>query len=57
MDLSAPTKIIFIIAVILALISLLPVLGIAVATLGAYNYWLLLIAFIVLAAGCLMKGV
>ena len=57
MDLSAPTKIVFIIAVILAVISLLPLLGIAVAVLGAYSYWLLLVAFIVLAAGCLMKGV
>ena len=57
MNLNAPTKIVFIIAVILAVISLLPVLGIAVAILGAYSYWLLLVAFIVLAAGCLLKGV
>jgi hypothetical protein len=57
MDLSAPTKVVFIIAVILAVISLLPTLGIAVAILGAYSYWLLIVAFIVLAAGCLMKGV
>jgi hypothetical protein len=57
MNLSAPTKIVFFIAVILAVISLLPMLGIAVAILGAYSYWLLLLAFIVLAAGCLLKGV
>lgn len=57
MDLSAPTKIVFIIALILAVLSLLPLIGIAVAILGAYSYWLLLVAFIVLAAGCLMKGV
>jgi hypothetical protein len=57
MQLSAPTKIVFIIAVILAVISLLPVIGIAVGVLGAYSYWLLLIAFIVLAAGSLFKGV
>jgi hypothetical protein len=57
MNLSAPTKIVFIIAVILAVLSLLPVLGIAVAILGAYSYWLLLVAFIVLAVGCLLRGV
>jgi hypothetical protein len=37
-------KIVFVIAVILAVISLLPVLGMAVAILGAYSYWLLLVA-------------
>jgi hypothetical protein len=57
MELSAPTKIVFIIAVILAILSLLPVIGIAAGILGAYSYWLLLVAFIVLAAGTLLKGV
>ncbi len=57
MELSAPTKIVFIIAVILAILSLLPVIGIAAGILGAYSYWLLLLAFIVLAAGNLLKGV
>ncbi|CAN7672022.1 hypothetical protein LJR231_005358 [Phyllobacterium sp. LjRoot231] len=57
MELSAPTKIVFIIAVILAILSLLPVIGIAAGVLGAYSYWLLLLAFIVLAAGNLLKGV
>jgi len=57
MELSAPTKIVFIIAVILAIISLLPVIGIPLGTLGAYSYWLLLVAFVVLAAGNLLKGI
>ena len=57
MELSAPTKIVFIIAVILAILSLLPVIGIAAGILGAYSYWLLLLALIVLAAGNLLKGV
>jgi hypothetical protein len=38
------------------LLSLLPVIGIAVGVLGAYRYRLLLVAFIVLAAGNLLKG-
>lgn len=57
MELSAPTKVVFIIAVALAVISLLPVIGIPLGALGAYSYWLLLLAFIVLAAGNLLKGV
>lgn len=57
MVLSAPTKIVFIIAIVLAIISLLPVIGIPLGALGAYSYWLLLVAFIVLAAGNLLKGV
>jgi len=56
MELSAPTTAVFIIAVILAIISLLPVIGIPLGGLGAYSYWILLIGFIVLAAGNLMKG-
>jgi hypothetical protein len=43
MELSAPTRIVFII--------------VAAGVLGAYSYWLLLVAFIVLAIGNLLKGV
>lgn len=57
MELSAPTKIVFIIAIVLAVISLLPVIGISLGTLGTYSYWLLLVAFLVLAAGNLLKGI
>lgn len=56
MELSAPTKIVFIIAIVLAVISLLPVIGISLGTLGAYSYWLLLVAFLVLVAGNVLKG-
>lgn len=56
MELSAPTKAVFIIAVILAIIALLPMIGIPLGGLGAYAFWILLVAFIVLAAGNLMKG-
>lgn len=57
MELSAPKQIVFIVAVVLAVISLLPVIGIPLGALGAYSYWLLLVAFIVLAAGNLLKGI
>ncbi len=57
MELSAPKQIVFIIAVLLAVISLLPVIGIPLGALGAYSYWLLLVAFVVLAAGNLLKGI
>lgn len=57
MELSAPTRVVFIIAVAIAVISLLPVIGIPLGALGAWSYWLLLVAFIVLAAGNLLKGI
>jgi hypothetical protein len=56
MELSAPTKVVFMIAVVLAIISLLPVIGIPLGALGVYSYWLLLVGFVVLAAGNL-KGI
>lgn len=56
MELSAPTRIVFFIAIVLAVISLLPVIGIPLGALGAYSYWLLLVAFVVLVAGNVLKG-
>lgn len=56
MQLSAPTKIVFIIALVLAVISLLPVIGISLGALGAYSYWVLLVAFILLVAGNVLNG-
>lgn len=56
MQLSAPTFIVFVIAVVLAIVSLLPAIGITLGALGAYSYWLLLAAFVILAAGTLFKG-
>lgn len=57
MQLSAPTFVVFLIAVVLAVVSLLPAVGVTLGALGAYNYWLLLAGFVVLAAGNLLKGV
>jgi len=56
MQLSAPTAAVFIVAIILAIISLLPAIGITLGGIGAYSYWILLVGFIVLAAGNLLKG-
>jgi len=57
MELSAPTRVAFVIAVALAIISLLPVIGVPLGAVGAYSYWLLLVAFVMLAVGNLFKGV
>ena len=55
MNLNAPSQTLFIIAVILAVLALLGVL-VAIPFVSAYAFWILLLGFIVLAAGVLMKG-
>ena len=54
MKLSAPKMITFIIAVLIALLGLLGALG--VAFLDPYKFWLVLVAFILLALGNLISG-
>ena len=54
MDLNEPRQITFWIAVILAVVA---VIAQFVAVVSPYAFWLLLIAFVVLAAGNLLKGV
>jgi len=56
MTLNAPKQIVFIIAVVLAVLALLGVLVPSIPLLGAYAFWILLIGFIVLAGGVMMKG-
>ncbi|MGB7335910.1 MAG: hypothetical protein WBD01_08990 [Salaquimonas sp.] len=56
MSLSAPKNIVFIIALIIAILGLLAGLGVfAIIPLSAF--WLMTIAYAILAAGCLLKGV
>ena len=55
MNLSAPSQMVFIIAVVIAIIAVLGVL-VVIPFVTAYAFWILLLAFIVLAGGCLMKG-
>ncbi len=56
MDLSAPTNLVFIISLVIAVIGILAGLGI-LAIIPIPAFWLVTIAYIVLAAGCLMKGI
>jgi hypothetical protein len=56
MKLSAPTQIVFIISLIIAVIGLLIALNV-LAMIPIASVWVMLIAYIVLAAGCLLKGV
>lgn len=56
MSLSAPTTVVFIISVIIAIIGLLAALAI-IPGLPISSFWIMAIAWVVLAAGCLFKGV
>jgi ABC-type transport system involved in multi-copper enzyme maturation permease subunit len=55
MKLSAPSQVMFLIAIVLAALGVVGKVA-AVAMLAGYAFWLLLAGFVVLAAGCLMKG-
>ena len=53
MNLSAPTMIVFIISLVLALVGLFG----SFAIIPVSGFWLMTVAYIVLAAGCLLKGI
>lgn len=55
MNLNAPTQTLFIVAVVIAVIALLGAI-IAIPFISTYAFWILLLGFIVLVAGVLMKG-
>lgn len=55
MNLSAPSQVVFWIAVIIAIIAILGML-VAIPFVTQYAFWILLLGFIVLAGGCLMRG-
>jgi hypothetical protein len=55
MRLSAPTTVIFIIAVVTAVLAALTALGVA-SFIPVASVWIMAAAFIVLALGCLIKG-
>ena len=55
MNLSAPTQILFIISVVIAIIGVLAALGV-LAFIPLASVWIVTIAFVVLAVGCLMRG-
>jgi hypothetical protein len=56
MNLNAPTQIMFIIAVVLALIALVGYFVPTIAIIGVYSFWIMTAAFVVLAAGVLFRG-
>ncbi|MEI5679277.1 hypothetical protein G6N74_00115 [Mesorhizobium sp. CGMCC 1.15528] len=56
MNLSAPTQIVFLISLVIAVIGVIAALGV-LAFIPLASVWILTIAYIVLAAGCLLKGV
>ena len=55
MNLSAPTQMIFIISLVVAVIGLLMAFGI-LAMISIASVWVMTLAYAILAAGCLMKG-
>ena len=55
MTLSAPTQVIFIISLILAVLAVIGFF-ITIPFVTVYGFWIAIVAYIVLAAGCLMKG-
>lgn len=56
MNLSAPTKIVFIISLILAIVAILMFVGV-LGMIPVPSFWVMTGAYVVLLAGCLLKGV
>ena len=56
MNLSAPSQVIFLISLVLAILAVVGAL-VVIPYVTAYAFWIAIIAYVVLAAGCLMKGV
>lgn len=56
MTLSAPTQLIFWISVILAVLGIIGLFA-TIPFVTMYAFWFVVAGYIVLAAGCLMKGV
>lgn len=55
MSLNAPSQIIYIIALIIAIIALLMFFNV-IAFIPVAAFWVMTLAYVVLAAACLMKG-
>ena len=56
MNLSAPTKIVFLISLVLAVLALITALGVSIPVVSGNALWVALIGYAVLAAGNLLKG-
>ena len=56
MSLSAPSQMMFLVSVILAVIAIvLYLLPTLITAITPYAFWILVVGFVVLAAGCLMR--
>jgi hypothetical protein len=55
MRLSAPTTIVFIISLVVAVVAVLAALG-TIAFVPLASVWIMAIAYVILAVGCLLKG-
>ena len=55
MTLSAPTTVVFIVSLVIALLGLLAGLGVITA-LPISAFWIIVVAYVVLAAACVLKG-
>jgi hypothetical protein len=56
MNLNAPTQLMFIIAVVVALVALIGYFVPTIAIIGVYSFWIMTVAFVVLSAGVLFRG-
>jgi hypothetical protein len=54
-NLSAPTQVVFLISVVLAVLALLG-LFVRIPFVSLYAFWVMTAAYVVLAIGCLLKG-
>jgi hypothetical protein len=57
MRLNAPTKMVFMISLILAVLAVIGYFVPSVPYLHTYEFWLAIAAYVVLAAACVLKGV
>jgi len=55
MKLNAPKQLTFLIALILALVSVIGIF-VTIPFVSVYSFWILFVAFCVLTAGCVLKG-
>lgn len=56
MTLNAPSQTMFIVAVVIAVIALLGTIIPSIPVISAYAFWVLVVAFLVLAVSVVMKG-
>jgi hypothetical protein len=57
MRLNAPTKPVFLLSLVLAVLALIGYFAPTVPYLHAYDFWLAIAGYVVLAAACVLKGV